>query len=97
MSWEDKPIAERVNVNKTYILQNKGPSVFTPCSSKIKVKDNLSQEDTVKNILNDENDNTTVFVRTENDNKPDLLVEDRQFLRIMEKELNSIRTNRETG
>ncbi|MEW8339513.1 MAG: hypothetical protein AB2708_06655, partial [Candidatus Thiodiazotropha taylori] len=65
---------DTVNVNKTYLLSNGRTSLFKPCDSKVQVSD-VDQ----KSYAYD-----PVFVKTVDDDKPSLSVQDRDFLQIME-------------
>ena len=58
----------KTNIN---ILQCGRPSIFRPCQNYVKVSENSNLE-------------TSLFLRTKDDNKPGLSVEDRKFLNIMD-------------
>lgn len=63
----------RVNVNKTCILNNGRPSTFELCQNTFHLKEN-------------ETLGQTVFERTSSDDKPGLSIEDKDFLKLMEDE-----------
>ncbi|XP_077385858.1 uncharacterized protein LOC144023832 [Festucalex cinctus] len=88
-----KPI---VSTFKTHILENGRPSLFTPCTSHIQLKEMVSsnpllQFDSYKRSYNQKTNHNelglTVFQRTENDEKLALSIEDELFLQTMDNEV----------
>ena len=65
---------DSVNVNKTYLLPDKRTSYFSPCVNRINVKECPSTQAEI---------GTSVFEKTDRDEKPGLSVEDRDFLNIV--------------
>ena len=63
---------DKVNVNKTNLLGDGRSSIFIPCTSRFKVKEDLGQ---------------SVFDRTANEEKIGTSVEDREFIAIMDSEM----------
>ena len=66
-----------VNVNKTFLLNNGRSSLFQPCVDEFVV---VQQPPT--SLYQDVND--PMFKRNEDDNKPSLSVDDRDFIKIMD-------------
>lgn len=63
-----------VNVNKTNYLPNGRPSLFKPCTSKRSVIDHVDQHYHYDQV----------FVRSPDDNKPSLSMDDNAFLQVMD-------------
>ena len=59
-----------VNCNKTYLLQNGRPSVFSPCSNSFIIKEHTQSLGFGENI----------FIKTKDDNKFGPSIEDREFM-----------------
>jgi len=76
-----------VNANKTYILRDGRESHFKPCPSEINVMQAHDTHFRCKVVPND-TFGTSVFVKTKDDEKLGLSVEDKQFLDIMDSELH---------
>ncbi|XP_062581855.1 uncharacterized protein LOC134243624 [Saccostrea cucullata] len=66
----------RISVNKTFVLDNGRPTVFRPCENRIHVSEKW------------DNIGSSVFSRNKDDNKVGLSIEDKQFIRVMEKSLH---------
>ena len=69
---------ETIVANKTYLLDNGRPSLMDPCSSFFNVKDRCSKE---------LQGTDSVFCKTVNDDKPGLSIEDRDFLIMMDRDI----------
>lgn len=65
---------DTVNVNKTCLTNNGRPSVFKPCENKFDVRESFDEM------------GASVFMKTPDDNKIGKSVEDRAFLRLMDRE-----------
>lgn len=76
-------VPDKVNVNKTFVLQNGRTSICKPCTSDITVKEQNSI-DFIECEGHTTNFGTDVFVRTRDDDKVGPSIEDRQFQKIME-------------
>lgn len=70
---------EIVNVNKIHTLGNGRPSMFEPCENVFETKEILRD--------NEVHNNRDIFVKTKNDDKIALSIEDTEFLSLMDKEL----------
>ena len=79
---------EKLTVNKTYLLQNDQPSHFKPCTSQFMVKEKIELPDLINRDLMGQNDNigSTIFDKSENDDKLAPSIEDRQFISLMERQ-----------
>ncbi len=80
---------------KTNILENGRPSLFIPCTSHVHIKEKITSNLTALHMahdfethwnMNKDNIGQTLFIRSENDNKSALSIEDEVFLKIMEKD-----------
>ena len=82
-----------VSSYKTHILPNGRPSILEPCPNALIVKQppeydsDFKGKETFSNGYFDDGLARNVFVRTENDDKPGMSVEDRKFVDIMERNL----------
>lgn len=65
----------RISVNKTFVLDNERHTVFKPCENRVHVSEKW---DSI---------GSSVFTRNK-DNKVGLSIEDKQFIRVMEKILH---------
>jgi hypothetical protein len=72
-----------VNVNKTHTLKNGRTSIFTPCPNNLDVKEKFASGLDCESY---DDLATTVFDKTDDDDKPALSREDREFIQLMDKE-----------
>ena len=73
--------ADDVNCNKTYLLPSGRTSLFQPCSSNLKVVENLE----IPGCSGFDAEN--LFVKTKHDDEVGMSVEDREFLDVMKEKM----------
>jgi len=82
-----------INVNKTYVAHNKRPTLFPPCTSRIDVREKMSDplslvETKSPLVWPDKEDK--VFEKTDDDDKVGWSAEDKGFMKIMEDRFEKI-------
>lgn len=83
-------VNSQINAYKTYVLPNGRPSVFKTCDSKVVVKETMRAEnkpDAINRPIYD-SIGDDVFVRTQEDDKVGLSIEDKLFLEKMKTDLS---------
>ncbi|XP_062592960.1 uncharacterized protein LOC134254474 [Saccostrea cucullata] len=83
-------IPDVVNVNKIHTLSNGRPSIFTPCTNVFDIKETLKDIgsfSTIPGNVRQLSSDCDIFLKTKNDDKTALSVEDTQFLNLMDNEM----------
>ncbi|XP_014673822.1 PREDICTED: uncharacterized protein LOC106814066 [Priapulus caudatus] len=81
--------SEFISVRKTYLLPNGRTTILAPCTSTLKVKETFKDRELGVDMSFEQVYSCFALnvLRTEDDDKPGLSVEDREFLHIMEKSM----------